>query len=101
MSDLEQAERDINQSIIIDPDNPWAYRNKGIFYMEKGLLSDAKRLFYQTKTMDPSVKLLEFYLGQTHLLAQNIDSACWYWKISNLKKEAAGMEAFERHCEQG
>ena len=52
---MNLAIKDINQSIILDPDNPWSYRNKGYFDYKIGDFNRAIRFLKQSLEMDEDV----------------------------------------------
>jgi tetratricopeptide (TPR) repeat protein len=75
-NDLEHAQADINESISKDPDNAWAYRNKGIYYLAKKDFAQAERTLTQAWKMDSFVSRIHYYLGLAYLYNEKKDLAC-------------------------
>ncbi len=74
--ELDKAERDINESIMADPSNGWAYRNKGIFYLTKKQYADAERLLKQAYERDTFIDRIDYYLGVTYFHLGKKTEAC-------------------------
>jgi tetratricopeptide (TPR) repeat protein len=89
---LQPALKDIDASIIGDPYNGWAYRNKGIFYIQQKNYADAIRLLTQAEEMDPRIENIYFYLGHAHFLNGNKNQACAFWHESKKMKEEASQK---------
>lgn len=62
----EEALKRINASIARDPKNPWALRNKAIYYYQQGDLSSALRLLQQVEEIEPGLMHVNYYLGAIH-----------------------------------
>ena len=79
---MNLAIKDINQSIILDPDNPWSYRNKGYYYYKMGDFNRAIRYLKQSLEMDENVKEAHLMLGMTYLSDDQLILACQAWEIA-------------------
>jgi Flp pilus assembly protein TadD len=62
MGKLPEALVDIDKSIVGDPRNAWAYRNKGIYYYLSGDAANAIRLLGRALEMDSTVREAKRYL---------------------------------------
>src|SRR5690606_35830241 len=62
MNRLPEAFTDIDKSIVGDPRNAWAYRNKGIYYYRSGDYANAVRLLQRALEMDSTVREAKRYL---------------------------------------
>jgi tetratricopeptide (TPR) repeat protein len=93
------ALKDINESIVIDPDNPWAYRNKAIYYFMMGEDSDAERLLLQSIKMDNSIALSHFYLGNIFLKNGSQVKACEEFLVSLQLGDLEGEKAYRQYCQ--
>ena len=62
----EEALQLINASIAKDPENPWALRNKAIYYYQQGDLSSAMRLLQQVEEKEPGIMHVNYYLGEVY-----------------------------------
>lgn len=94
-----EALSDINESIVIDPDNAWAYRNKGIYYLETDDLANAQRLLKQAVSMDNDLKLSQYYLGLAYQNGGSSDLACEAFLISSEMGEQEGKKAYQQSCQ--
>ena len=59
---LPEALSEIDKSIVKDPLNAWAYRNKGIYYYLSGDPVNAVRLLERALEMDSTVREAKHYL---------------------------------------
>ena len=80
---LSDALHDIDQSILLDPDNGWAYRNKGIYYLLSGDYPNAVRLLKQALAMDGFIDKIHFYLGTAYLKDNLLKEACEQFRMSD------------------
>jgi tetratricopeptide (TPR) repeat protein len=94
-NDLGNALVDIDQSISADPYNPWAYRNKGIYFFKITDYTSAARLLERAEKMDPSIEKLYFYLGHTYSALGDQPKACKSFGISVQRKE---LEKLPKQC---
>ncbi|MBT1712073.1 tetratricopeptide repeat protein [Fulvivirgaceae bacterium PWU5] len=85
--DLETGRAYIDASIIIDPYNGWAYRNKGIYYLLSGKPEEALRLFQRAEKADPFVEKIHYYLGEAHWLMGDRDAACKQFQLAAVQGE--------------
>jgi Flp pilus assembly protein TadD len=88
---LDSALADINESIRLDADNPWAYRNKGIYYLRTSDYPSAVRLLKQAIEMDPFVEDGFAYLAEALLQNQQTDEACKAWQESVARAEGRSV----------
>jgi tetratricopeptide (TPR) repeat protein len=95
----DKALEDINESILIDAENPWAYRNKAIYYYMKGDDVNAERLFLQSIDMHNSISLSHFYLGNLMLRKGNQARACTEFLVSRELGELEGEKAHLQYCQ--
>lgn len=91
-----QAESDINDGLTADPDNAWAYRNRGILYFRRGDFRDSERLFRQSLSMDSAVEHAAAYLGLSLLRQGRKSDACIWLKKTN--RIPPGISAAELAC---
>ena len=89
---------DFNESIVINSDNPWAYRNKGIYYYKKKELEHAERLFKQSISLDDQIPSSHYHLGLIYLQLGRKDDACMEFKVSSDQKNQKGQKAYQLHC---
>ena len=79
---LPEALRDIDESILEDAENGWAYRNKGIYYMLTGDNERAVKLLQQALAMDSFIDRIHFYLGMAYLRTSQKKEACEQLRMS-------------------
>jgi tetratricopeptide (TPR) repeat protein len=94
----EKALADINESIVINPENPWAYRNKGLYYFMQDDYENAERLFLHTIRMDGSIKLSHLYLGKIYVQQGKISTACEHFKRAIELGDDGVTEAYNENC---
>ena len=87
MGDLEAGRADIDNSIVMDPYNGWAYRNKGIYYLLSGKPAEALRLFQRAETADPFIEKIHYYLGEAHWLVGDREAACKQFQLAAVQGE--------------
>jgi tetratricopeptide (TPR) repeat protein len=78
--ELDEAREDIDQSIALDPENAWAYRNKGRWYHVNGLYEDALRLYALALTKDTFIQNIFIYRGDTYMEMGEKELACKEYK---------------------
>ena len=83
--ELEKAREDIDQSIALDPENAWAYRNKGRWYHVNGLYEDALRLYDLALTKDTFIQNIFIYRGDTYMAMGEKELACREFKKASEK----------------
>lgn len=100
LNDLK-AVQDINKSIIIDPKNGWAYRNKALWYMNQGQYDQAITLLGRAEKLDNFIDKLYYYKGVCYSQMNLANKACAAWSKSFERNERAGLELMnmlEKYC---
>ena len=95
---LEQGFKDITLSMALKPQNAWAYRNKGFYFLKKGENAQALDLLKHAKELDPSLELVNFYLGNAYNALGDRPNACACWKRSADLGEQEGIAAWSKNC---
>lgn len=95
---LEEAKSLIEKAIEADAKNAWAYRNLGIYYFMKNDFKQALENFDKTDKLDPSVEMLNYYLGLTQKSLGNNAKACQYWEIGKKLNEQKSIEMLGKIC---
>jgi len=95
---MDQALININESLIIHPENPWVYRNKGIYYLKIDELIDAERLLLQSIDMDEKLYLSNWYLGEVYIKMNEPEKACLNFQKSMDLGETEGERAYRQYC---
>jgi tetratricopeptide (TPR) repeat protein len=85
-------ENSINQS---KTPNAWAYRNLGIYYLQKNEILKAKENFIKSEEIDPSVEWIYYYLALTSIKQNDKKSACKYIEIG---KKLGDTKAEKLNC---
>ncbi len=98
MDSLERGLKDINQSILIDPENLWAYRNKGIYFLLNTDFTQAITYFKDVVDSKIFVEDIYYYLGEAYFQKREIDQACKTWKIGDSKNEMKSRSRIEQVC---
>ncbi|MEL6562716.1 MAG: tetratricopeptide repeat protein, partial [Bacteroidota bacterium] len=99
MDSVSLASKDINESILMNPSNLWAYRNKGIIAYRNQDFEKAERLFKRALDKRKYVDLVYSYLGLTYLSQGNKQEACRFLKMANEKGETIAETEFLQQCQ--
>jgi tetratricopeptide (TPR) repeat protein len=92
------AVEDINKSIVLDPKNGWAYRNKALWYMEQGRYDQAIILLTRAEKMDDFIDLLYYYQGVCYQYLKADKEACVAWNKSIEIGEKHSLEMVKIYC---
>ena len=98
LDDVEGGGKDIDRAIVSDPQNAWAYRNKGIYYFMNSEYADAIRNFETAFKIEEDLPLLDYYWGASLLNEGDKDSACEKLRKSVDRYENQGRGLFEENC---
>ena len=99
--DDPKAVEDINKSIVIDPKNGWAYRNKALWYMKQNQYREAITLLEKAEKMDNFIDRIYYYQGVCYVNLDLTDEACAAWSISFERNERGALELFnmlKKYC---
>ena len=91
------ALNDIDESIADDPYNPWAYRNKGLWYLRKGDADNAIRLLSRALDSPELVEKADYYLAEAYLAKGQRQKACEHFQRSFNRNEMSRQE-FNGKC---
>ena len=93
MDSLELGLEDINRSILLNPDNGWAYRNKGVYFLKKGEYERSLELFNRAIDAKEFIDEIYYYMGQAYKgLGQDRD-ACDAWQKGKKEGEVKSVQA--------
>ncbi len=95
---LEVGKKLIDKTIETDAKNAWAYRNLGLYYILKKDFVKALENFEKSDILDPSVELLNYYLGLTQQNLGNKTKACEYWTVGKKLNEQKSIEKLTKFC---
>lgn len=93
------AVKDINKSIVLDPRNGWAYRNKAIWYMKQEQFDQAITLLVRAEKMDDFIDQLYYYQGICYSNLGQSAKACAAWNKSIERGEMQSRVFHKRNCE--
>ena len=99
MDSLDLALQDIDASILLNPKNGWAYRNKGIYFLKTGDYSQAIRLMNRAIEEPDFIDEVYNYLGQAYQKSGDMAKACEVWSEGASKNEAASLALLNQNCE--
>jgi len=95
---LPEALIDIDQSILLDAENGWAYRNKGIYRFLSGDYENAIRLLKQSLSMDSFIDKTHFYLGMAYFKNNQKKEACEQFDLSEKAGDKMVPAEFFKQC---
>lgn len=98
MGKLQQATEIINESIVIDPLNAWAFRNKAIIMLEQERPDEAIELLKRAEKLDDWVEDINYYFGQAWFMKGDREEACKYYLKGAKLKEQRSQVAAETFC---
>lgn len=90
LDSLDKGVADIDASLLRDPQNTWAYRNKGIYFYKTENYQEALRLLQQSEALDGQLAEVHLWLGKVYLKLGDKGKAC-----ESLRKAAASDEVTE------
>lgn len=86
----------INQSIVLDPLNAWAYRNKGYYYLKTGHPDEAIRLLNRAVEDDPAVENGYAWLAEAYAEKGEHEMSCKALAQAVERKQVSRDEYNER-----
>jgi tetratricopeptide (TPR) repeat protein len=95
---LEEGKNLLDIILEKNQKSAWAFRNLGIYYYKNKNFAKANENFLKSDKIDPSVELLNYYLG---LIQQSLgykSKACEYWSIGKKLNEAKSIEMLTEIC---
>ena len=95
---LEEGRKLIDQALQKDKDNAWAVRNIGVYELLKDNSVIAIEYFIKSEKLDPTVELVNFYLGLAYNKSGNKQKACDYWKVGQQLNETKSIEKLREVC---
>jgi tetratricopeptide (TPR) repeat protein len=98
LNQLEQAKEIIDKLLAKNPTNAWSLRNLGVYYLKTSNYTLALENFIKSEKIDPSVELINYYLGITQQSLGNKSEACKYWKIGEQLNDKHSIEILRKIC---
>jgi tetratricopeptide (TPR) repeat protein len=95
---LEEGKKLLDLILEKNKKSAWAFRNIGIYYFKNKNFLSANENFLKSDKIDPSVELLNYYLGLTQQSLGKISKACEYWSIGGKLNEAKSIEMLTKVC---
>jgi tetratricopeptide (TPR) repeat protein len=95
---LEEAAENINESIVMDPLNAWAFRNKAILRLQQQQPQEALKLLDRAGKLNDWVEDLNYYTGQAYWQLKENSKACESFQKGATLKEKKSQEALEQYC---
>jgi tetratricopeptide (TPR) repeat protein len=96
--DDPDAVKDINKSIVMDPQNGWAYRNKALWYMKQAKYDQAITLLERAEKVDDFIDRLYYLQGVCYSNLNQTEKACAAWQKSLKTGELDSEEMIEKYC---
>lgn len=97
LDSLETGLEDINKSILQDPQNQWAYRNKAIYYIKSDEPDLAIPYLEDLQDKNELIDDKYYYLGIAYQMKGQTKKACEVWAQGS-PAEIRSKEAFEESC---
>lgn len=95
---LEEGKKIIDNILEKNESNAWALRNLGVYYLKTTNLTYALDNLSKSEKIDPSVELINYYLGLTQQSLGNKSEACKYWKVGEQLNERLSIEMLGKIC---
>jgi tetratricopeptide (TPR) repeat protein len=95
---LEEGKKLLDLILEKNKKSAWAFRNIGIYYFKNKNFLSANENFLKSDKIDPSVELLNYYLGLTQQSLGKISKACEYWSIGGKLNETKSIEMLTKVC---
>jgi tetratricopeptide (TPR) repeat protein len=97
LDSLETGLEDINKSILQDPDNQWAYRNKAIYYIKSNEPDLAIPYLEDLQEKNELIEDRYYYLGVAYEMKGLLDKACEVWEKGSVA-ELRSRRAYDTKC---
>lgn len=95
---LEEASENINEAIVMDPLNAWAFRNKAILRLHQQQPQEALKLLERAGRLNDWVEDLNYYTGKAYLQMKENSKACEFFQKGATLKEKRSQAALEQNC---
>ena len=95
---LEEGLKDINQSLLMNDDNAWAYRNKGYYFYLTEQYDEAVDFLEKSIALDRNVLKSREYLGLIHIKKGDKGLACNYWQEAFELGEKECAALIDQYC---
>jgi tetratricopeptide (TPR) repeat protein len=95
---IVEGGKDIDRAIVADPQNAWAYRNKGIFYFMNEAYDDALRNFIQTSKIEEDMDFLHTYWAATLSKLDRTQESCEIIKAGVERQEPEAIDFQRENC---
>ena len=95
---LEKGMDDIKYSLLENDENPWAFRNKGIYHYLKDEWDQSEQSLRKSYMMDSTVNLTTYYLGMVKYKSGDKSEACELLYKSSVNNEKQGQQAYGSLC---
>jgi tetratricopeptide (TPR) repeat protein len=82
LDQLEDGLADIQESLKRDNKNGWAYRNRGIYYLETGQPALALKDFQTATKLTYNIESIHYYLGLAYERTGDKRKACEEWSLA-------------------
>jgi len=96
--EIVEGGKDIDRAIVADPQNAWAYRNKGIFYFMNEAYEDALRNFIQTSKIEDDMDFLHTYWAATLLKLDRAKEGCEIIQVGVDRQEPEALDFQRKNC---
>ncbi|GAB2643669.1 hypothetical protein GCM10027035_42290 [Emticicia sediminis] len=95
---LEEGKKLLDWVLEKNNNSAWAFRNLGVYFLKTKDFSSANENFLKSDKIDPTVELLNYYLGLTQQSLGNKSKACEYWSVGQKLNEAKSIEMLNKVC---
>lgn len=99
LDSLNAGLRDINQSILLDPENLWAYRNKGIYHLRNQEPELSMPYLRKSAESGQKVDQAYYYLGLAYFDNNQKEKACDAWLNGKKQKDPLSEKSYNAHCQ--
>lgn len=94
----EEAKKILDILLEKNVNNAWALRNLGFYLYKNSDYQLAFEALTKADKIDPTVELLNYYLGLTQKSLGNNAKACEYWNVGFKINEAKSIEMLNKFC---
>ncbi len=95
---LEEGKKLLDLVFEKNKNSAWAFRNLGVYFLKTNNFTSANDNFLKSDKIDPTVELLNYYLGLTQQSLGNKSKACEYWAVGQKLNEAKSIEMLSKVC---
>ena len=95
----EEAKKLIDQSLAKNPQNSYAHRNLGLYFLKNDQKADALTALQKAYSLDPATDQIHAWLGEALFINNQKNEACRMWQKGQSLGDNKTTEFIKMHCQ--